>query len=78
MMKGVIAATLIFFATGVAQAQQLSQIQLEEYVAILLTDRIQLMKENDQLKLTQADQQRETAALADYWKYYVEGLDRRK
>lgn len=77
-MKYLFAGAIILCTIASAAAQQLSSKQLEEYVAILLTDRIQLMKENDQLKLTQADQQRETAALADYWKNYVEGLDRRK
>lgn len=83
----VVVWTAVFILTGVllAHAQEipkLSQQQLEEYVAILLYDRVQMLKDADKDKMALMDQKRvseeQASALAAYWRAYVDGLTRKK
>lgn len=75
----VLIVVVIRFAHAQEIPQGLSPTQQQEYIAILLYDRIQLLKEKDQLRMQQMDQARiddaKAKALADYWTKYVAGLN---
>lgn len=78
VMVAAFVSGIIYGTVHAQEAPQLSPQQLEEYVAILLYDRVQLLKEVDKYQMQALDQKRaddaKAQALADYWQRYVAGL----
>lgn len=90
MRYAAITIVLLFAIGGISFAQQapsfvpqhLTSAELPSYIAILLEDRLELQKDKDELRLQLGQmrsllsiEEKRDAALADYWKRYVEGIN---